>query len=164
MLWRPDRKWGRTMHVTGNNIRTNTQIKFLTKKQPITHSASLLSVPNNSVTECMNVRWSRPPPQSICASHTIWTLMEWKCFLLTYTNSSCDGAFIALCVQSIAPITLGSRFILRFNVGLFNCIVGIWYTCWDADNSVPLGWHGLAQGRLAQSQLVGQLPLECPGC
>ena len=42
------------MHVTGTNIRTITQIKLLTKKPPITHNASLLSVPNNSVTECMN--------------------------------------------------------------------------------------------------------------
>ena len=57
-----------------------------------------------------------------------------------------------------------SRFKLCFNVGLFNCIMGIWYTCWDADNSVPLGWHGSAQGRLAQSQSVGQLPLKCPSC
>ena len=39
------------------------------------------------------------------------------------------------------------------------CIVGKWYTCWDADNSVTLYWHGSAQ-----SQSVGQLPLECPGC
>ena len=45
---------------------------------------------------------------------------------------------------------ISSRFKLRFNVGLPNCIVGIWYTCWDADNSVPLGWHGSAQGRLSQ--------------
>ena len=34
----------------------------------------------------------------------------------------------------------------------------------DADNSIPLSQHGSAQGRLAQSQSVGQLPLECPGC
>jgi len=82
-----------------------------------------------------------------------------------YTNSSCDYAFIALFVQSIAPITLGKE-ALASNCAsmLFDCIVGIWYTCWDADNSIPLGWHGLAQGRLAQSQSVGQLPLECSGC
>ena len=53
----------------------------------------------------------------------------------------------------------GSRFKLCFKVDLFNCIVRIWYTCWDADNSVTLGWHGSAQ-----SQSVGQFPLESPGC
>jgi len=42
------------MHVTGHNIRTIARIKLLTKKPPIAHSATLLSVPNNSVTEYMN--------------------------------------------------------------------------------------------------------------
>ena len=50
------------MHVTGNNIRTNTRIKFLTKKPPIAHSATLLSVPNNSVTECMNRALNQATP------------------------------------------------------------------------------------------------------
>jgi len=52
----------------------------------------------------------RPPTmlvKCICASQMICTLMAWNCFQLTYTNSSCDGAFIAMCVQLIAPITLG---------------------------------------------------------
>ena len=107
-----------------------------------------------------------PPPQSICASHMICTLMEWKCFLLIYKFIMWSHFYSTVCaVNSSNYITeTGSCFKLRFNVGLFNCIVGIWYTCWDADNSVPLGWHGSAQGRLAQSQLVGQLPLESPGC
>ena len=36
----------------------------------------------------------------------ICAMMEWKCFLLTY--SSCDVAFIAIWVQSIAPIKSGN--------------------------------------------------------
>jgi len=38
------------------------------------------------------------------------------------------------------------------------CLTALWefnIPGWDADNSIPLGWHGTAQGRLAQSQSVG---------
>ena len=50
------------MHVMGNNIRTITEIKLLTKKPPIAHSATLLSVPNNSVTECMSCALNQATP------------------------------------------------------------------------------------------------------
>ena len=107
------------------------------------------------------VRWTRPTPQTICASHTF---MEWKCFLLIYKFIMWWRFYSNVCAVDSSDYIRknGSRFILRFNVGLFNCSMGIWYTCWDADNSVPLVWHGSAQG-LTQSQSVGQLPLDCPG-
>ena len=92
--------------------------------------------------------------------------MEWKGFLLIYKFIMWWHFYSTVCAVDSSDYIRKtvSRFKLRFNVGLFNCIVGIWYTCWDADNSVPLGWHGLAQGRLAKSQSVGQLPLECTYC
>ena len=152
MLWRWDRNWRRTcsMHVTGTNIRTNTQIKLLTKKPPITHSASLFC--SQQFCYWMYESCVEPGHPHKAFAHHIRSVHWWNenvsCW---YTNSSCDGAFIALCAVDSTDCMLA-------------CIVGIWCTCWDADNSITLGWYGSAQGRLAQSQSVGQLPLECPGC
>jgi len=54
----------------------------------------------------------------------------------------------------------GYRFKLRSNVVLSTALYG--NLIYLADNSVPHSWHGAAQGRLVQSQSIGQLPLECP--
>ena len=77
--------------------------------------------------------------------------MEWKCFLLIYKFIMWWRFYSTVCAVGSTDCMLA-------------CIVGIGYTCWDADNSVTLCWHGSAQGPLALSQSVGKLPLECPGC
>lgn len=71
------------------------------------HSASIQSIPNNAVRHNEGVMGCpRLPCHDICKAHLgityYCTLIVWKCFLLMYTYSPSDGAFIAICVQSIA--------------------------------------------------------------
>ena len=115
MLWGRDRNWGHkcSLHVTGNNIETRIhEYSYLPRSHPSRTVPACSLFPTMLL---LRIYESCVEPghlatmfvKCICASQMICTLMEWNCFLLTYTNSSCDGAFIAMCVQSIAPITLG---------------------------------------------------------
>jgi len=156
MLWRRDRNWGCTcsMHVMGNNIRTITRIKLLTKKPPIAHSAPcslfltmlLLRMyesciePGHLATMLVNCNW---------ASHMICALIKWKCFLLTYTNSSCDGAFIAWCVQSIASITSAKPALASNCTLILACSTALWEFDIPAEMQIiPSHSAGMARHRV----------------
>ena len=138
MLWRRDRNWGRkcSIHVTGNNIGTRIhEYSYLPRSHPSRTVPACSLFPTMLLLRMYELciepgHLATMFVECICASQMICTLMEWNCFLLTYTNSSCDGAFIAMCAVDSSDYIrkTGCRCKLRFNVGLFSCIVGIWYT------------------------------------
>lgn len=64
------------------------------------------------------------------ASHTAWTFIVWTPFLSTYASSLADGDFMAICVQSIAPMTFGNP-PAAWNANLFASRV-----CWSVGNVI----------------------------
>ena len=66
----------------------------------------------------------------IWASHIICTFIEWKCSLFTCAYFPSDGAFIPICVQSIAPITFGKPTIAENSALMFDWLISSKYGLW----------------------------------
>lgn len=83
-----------------------------------------------------------------------------------YINSSCDGAFLAMCVQPTAVITLRKPALASNCFFMLACptavYIRIWYTRLTFGQSAPHSWHTSAQCQLAQSWSGGPVLPEWP--